>query len=631
MRYFFNRATRESVWWSSSLPHGWGKLVSPDQKVTFVGLLSGTRTATPPAAADSAQASKRPRSPDPATALSGKRARAPAADTPRASPSAASLSEASEAARPAVATVHPRLSESWTAARFPDEHPGAAVAAIARAAEAAEAADPDGPLFRDEHRLVLAQLIDAACVSAKQSGSARVTVLDIGAGLGRATAFAAKRIRAAGLHPTVVAVDSWHAPFAGAILNEHGHPGLAKALWGMCEEPEAGRRRLVAGPRHLDAFAETVWEARSDVIVRRGLVPRVLPRLRGDGIEPDVVFIDAELHRTRVRRLIRTVIELFPAAAVCGGGWNLSQGVREGVTDVVRGIRVAQRAASAAAAGPAAADASEPDSAAGAAAATAGSVTDTPAHPIPRIPVSLHVECGAAWTLAGTAIKRSRNKDSGAVLASSRVASGAVTAAESEQAWVGGLVQLLERGDDGAEVWRRCKGRGRPVAAARAAWASTEGGPLPGEDPKAVWVDSPQTGSKRQLTALAVAAKNGRRDAVRALLAAGARVNVQAAKNRGAYYALQLSAFEGHEHVVRLLLRAGARGDLQTKWRETADRVAKKPAVKAMLGAVAALPPGAPATQLLDAVGRATADDPEEMRRDDMALDGRYEPPRAGP
>ncbi|KAA0166468.1 hypothetical protein FNF31_00330 [Cafeteria roenbergensis] len=609
--YFFNPRTRASLWWSASLPHGWGKEVGEDRSEVF------------------------------------------------SSPSAGSVSE--PLVQPAQATALPRLPSGWVQQGFPDERPGPAASAVARAVEQAESREKHGPLFSAVHALVLAQLLDAAAASAKRAESGRVTVLDLGAGLGRSTKFIVEHLRSRGLQPTVVAVDCWHAPFAGAMLSDHGHRGLAKATWSLCE-PDAATaaaerpaaaaaaaggapsrgQRLRAGPTHMRAFLERLWDLREDVLPFRQILPTGLSKLRGDGIEPDVVFVDADLDRQRVRRLLRAVIECFPNAAICGGGWNLSLGVQQGVMDVVRGVATAAAAAKTAAA--AASSAGGPGAAAAAAAAaaapsasgadTAGSLSAAVAHPVPLMPVALHVEQGTAWTLTGHLIKQSRNKEEHtAVLASSRVAAEDVELAESDAAWVGNLVQLLERRDDGPRVFQLCRGRGRSVTAARAAVASTQGGVLPGEDPSRTWIDCSQLGSKRQLTALAVAAKNGRRDSVRALIASGARVNVQAAHSRGAYFPLQLAAFAGHEQVVRLLLRAGARCDLKTKWNKPAVAEAKKPAVIAMLRAVEALPPGAGPEDVRRAVGRDVMDDPEEARRDELALRGVYEPParQAGP
>ncbi|KAA0177718.1 hypothetical protein FNF27_00890 [Cafeteria roenbergensis] len=595
--YFFNPRTRASLWWSASLPHGWGKEVGEDRSEVFVGLHSGRRCTERPQAPDVAKRGRAEGSFDAAPA--GKRARpavgasATRTSMPQSSPSAGSVSE--PLVQPAQATALPRLPSGWVQQGFPDERPGPAASAVARAVEQAESREKHGPLFSAVHALVLAQLLDAAAASAKRAESGRVTVLDLGAGLGRSTKFIVEHLRSRGLQPTVVAVDCWHAPFAGAMLSDHGHRGLAKATWSLCE-PDAATaaaerpaaaaaaaggapsrgQRLRAGPTHMRAFLERLWDLREDVLPFRQILPTGLSKLRGDGIEPDVVFVDADLDRQRVRRLLRAVIECFPNAAICGGGWNLSLGVQQGVMDVQ----------------------------------------------------------GTAWTLTGHLIKQSRNKEEHtAVLASSRVAAEDVELAESDAAWVGNLVQLLERRDDGPRVFQLCRGRGRSVTAARAAVASTQGGVLPGEDPSRTWIDCSQLGSKRQLTALAVAAKNGRRDSVRALIASGARVNVQAAHSRGAYFPLQLAAFAGHEQVVRLLLRAGARCDLKTKWNKPAVAEAKKPAVIAMLRAVEALPPGAGPEDVRRAVGRDVMDDPEEARRDELALRGVYEPParQAGP
>ena len=96
------------------------------------------------------------------------------------------------------------------------------------------------------------------------------------------------------------------------------------------------------------------------------------------------------------------------------------------------------------------------------------------------------------------------------------------------------------------------------------------------------------------------AAKSGKAALCGALLRAGARVNVQAA--RSAQTALHLAAFEGHADVARALLAAGADADLLNQWQETpralarsraAGGSARHAAVHALLQAQLQAPPEA--------------------------------------
>ena len=65
-----------------------------------------------------------------------------------------------------------------------------------------------------------------------------------------------------------------------------------------------------------------------------------------------------------------------------------------------------------------------------------------------------------------------------------------------------------------------------------------------------------------------LASENGYIEAVRALLAARANVNLQNKKSR--YTALMLASREGHIEIVRALLEAGANVNLQDRFGSTA-------------------------------------------------------------
>lgn len=650
--YYFDSTTGKSIWFDSELPEGWGKDPSTSGSDSFLGLWTGTATQTRPTEPDGpvtkrgriggvADAGKRPKiASQAAEGPVGKvDAGAVASTIPQASPSAASsvgsgrdaVTAASgvvgDPSGPAVATPLPRMPQEWSTTGFPDSRPTDVSPAI-EAFLAGEAASRT-PLFAAEHQLVLAQMIDAAATTALKGASGRVTVLDLGAGLGRATAFAIDAVQKRNLSATVFAVDIWHAPFAAAVVRNHGHRELARALRALADADTppsttaaagaagassasvacgAAGARPRPGPTYMAAFCRHLWAKRDSVVPVRALLPMALHRLRGDGVEPDVVWIDAELDRTRLRRLIRAVIELFPGAAICGGGWNLSPSVQLAVADIVRAVKLAQRSQAAAATEASPGSATAPDGA---------------SHPCPRIPVSLHVERRKAWTLAGGLVGRTRNKEGAAPsLAAPRVAAEDVEEAVSAEAWLGRVVQLINAGDDGARVWALCKGHGRPRAAALAGEASTAPGAIAGDDASRVWIDNVQSGAKRQPTALMWAAKKGRRDITRALLAAGARVNVQADKSQ--YSALIVAAFGGHDHVTRLLLRAGARLDLRNKFNETAEMTAHKPIILSLLRAAARAGPSAPPAELLRAVGRSSHDTAEDHKRDDDALAGRF-------
>ncbi len=132
-------------------------------------------------------------------------------------------------------------------------------------------------------------------------------VVELGSWLGLSTRFIADRAPQA----TVVAVDHWQGS-----PEHHRRPELAQLIGSLYEN-----------------FLASCWEYRHRVIPLRMNTRDGLRELARHGIQPDVVFIDADHTYAAVKADIEQVRELFPEARVVGDDWNW-EGVRRAVTEV---------------------------------------------------------------------------------------------------------------------------------------------------------------------------------------------------------------------------------------------------------------------------------------------------------
>lgn len=103
----------------------------------------------------------------------------------------------------------------------------------------------------------------------------------------------------------VVAIDYW-PHISGPNVFYGTHP---------VGSPHSRQLREPAGLYH--AFLATIWEDRELVIPVRVRGCEMLPALRGLGLRPDLVFIDADKQAAE----IAICDELFPEAIVCGDDW----------------------------------------------------------------------------------------------------------------------------------------------------------------------------------------------------------------------------------------------------------------------------------------------------------------------
>jgi hypothetical protein len=134
-------------------------------------------------------------------------------------------------------------------------------------------------------------------------------VVEVGSWLGRSTRFLAD------LAPrgTVIAIDHWEGS------PEHHKDGeLAELL-----------------PRLYDTFLAECWDYRRRIIPLRAKSVEWLQRVAEAGLEPDVVYIDADHSFESVQHDLTTALDMFPRATIVGDDLNWD-GVRKAVETVCR-------------------------------------------------------------------------------------------------------------------------------------------------------------------------------------------------------------------------------------------------------------------------------------------------------
>lgn len=65
-----------------------------------------------------------------------------------------------------------------------------------------------------------------------------------------------------------------------------------------------------------------LWQYRDRVRLLRRYTVTGMHALAKAGVEPDVVYIDADHHAEPVRQDVRTAMQLWPEAVICGDDWN---------------------------------------------------------------------------------------------------------------------------------------------------------------------------------------------------------------------------------------------------------------------------------------------------------------------
>lgn len=103
---------------------------------------------------------------------------------------------------------------------------------------------------------------------------------------------------------TVVAVDPWGLPDVPEYARQTGKPA-----WAV--------EQLRREEGFYETFLANLWEDRHRVIPLRGSAPEALYEIHRFGVQPDLVFLDAD----KSGREIEVCHELFPRAILSGDDW----------------------------------------------------------------------------------------------------------------------------------------------------------------------------------------------------------------------------------------------------------------------------------------------------------------------
>lgn len=138
-------------------------------------------------------------------------------------------------------------------------------------------------------------------------------IVEVGSFLGRSTRFLSEHAPQA----TIIAIDHWL-----------GTPSME-------QDPEL----VEFLPRLYDSFLSECWALKDRTIPLRADSVQGLRKVAAAGIEPDVVFIDADHRYDSVVADLTTTLDLFPGVRIAGDDWNWPD-VARAVRDVTgnRGI-----------------------------------------------------------------------------------------------------------------------------------------------------------------------------------------------------------------------------------------------------------------------------------------------------
>lgn len=131
-------------------------------------------------------------------------------------------------------------------------------------------------------------------------------VLELGSWLGKSTRWTAERAPNA----VVIAVDHWQGS-----VEHHTTPGWKAML-----------------PTLYDTFIKNCWPLKDRIVPLRADTVTGMKIVHQNGIEPDIIFIDAGHDYISARADLSNALGLFPKAAVCGDDFmwpGVAQTVRE--------------------------------------------------------------------------------------------------------------------------------------------------------------------------------------------------------------------------------------------------------------------------------------------------------------
>jgi Acetyltransferase (GNAT) family/Ankyrin repeats (3 copies)/WW domain len=570
--YFFNTATRQSLWHDPALPAGWawGKAAENAPKY-FVNLFNGQVSHSWPV-----QASNSAPTTGVGTTLAGTKQPRPEGDCDDqdgygpnkakrfrkdADGEGDSAIGSSVASAPALLAAHkrvyppavmPSMHPDACSIGKPDDKPAVEIPSHISPLPSVAAADTtDTPFFNEAHRTVLRQICTHIKAELKKraeweaehrDGDAdeerALPIWDFGCGEGFSAAFLLSQLPSASAE--VYCVDGWSKAFTQYYcdsLKEFGNEALADELSLRYSSSSSSTVSVTA----QDIFLLSFWDDDRVTPVHYPDYQGLLT-LRDLGIEPALVYLDCDLHASQLKTMLREITKRYPRAHIAGGGWNLSSDVRAAVLEVQR-----------------------------------------------EIGRPLHVEQGKAWTFSAELIKQSHNtsEDSSAtLLAAAEVAGAAGSRAEAvesealkleeaKQEWLTKALNVITMSYDGGDLGAlkaaigehggRAANTSNVIAGAAAAIENHDA--ADDSDDPSCWINVGDS-TKVHMTLLMHACKMGKTRVAEALIKDhGAKVNVQAEKSL--FTALGLAAFEGHTDTVKMLLANGANPLLMNRYGET--------------------------------------------------------------
>ena len=134
-------------------------------------------------------------------------------------------------------------------------------------------------------------------------------IVEVGSWVGRSTRFLANLAPQA----KVIAIDHWQGS------PEHKEdPELAQLL-----------------PRLYETFLAECWGYRDQIIPVKADIAHGLERVAEAGLEPEVVYLDADHSFEAAQRDVSLIMDLFPKTMIVGDDWDW-EGVRQAVETIAR-------------------------------------------------------------------------------------------------------------------------------------------------------------------------------------------------------------------------------------------------------------------------------------------------------
>jgi len=146
-------------------------------------------------------------------------------------------------------------------------------------------------------------------------------IVELGSWYGASTRWLAERCPTA----TVYAIDLWDDEFILAEQGDHyGTMGDAKL------------RRMLRDHPLWETFVVNLWDLKDRVVPLRTTTTEGLRTVAQLGVQPELIYIDADHHYDAAKRDIETALTLFPDAVLVGDDYGHYDSVKRAVTETAR-------------------------------------------------------------------------------------------------------------------------------------------------------------------------------------------------------------------------------------------------------------------------------------------------------